>query len=326
MPRVSVLGNGGWGNAIAIQAIRSGNSVTIWGHDTLHLAACEATRSNAKYLPDIALPPELSFQADLEKAVADAEIALIAIPTAHLRSALAPLAKSKLAPIWLSLTKGMEAQTLAMPTQIARETLDAEEVGVLSGPNIANEVAAGLPASALVAHSKGAAQVQAALSSAQFRIYRSSDIVGAELGGVVKNVIAIAAGIIDGMGLGDNAKAALLVRGMVELQRLGVAMGASEATFAGLSGVGDLFVTCTSRFGRNRGFGERLGKGLSVEAAQDAGGKVVEGYHTARSIVTLAEKFKVEMPICAAIHDILYEGVAPRQALNDLMTRDPKAE
>ena len=327
---ISVIGNGSWGTALAIVWAKKGHPVTIWGHNTEYLKECEAARENTRYLPKHRLPDAISFQPDIAAAFEGSDVVVDAVPTRHLRAVFSGLKDSYPAQTPLvSLSKGIEKETLKFPSQILAEETGAETVAVLSGPTMAEEVVRGLPASVTLAHKKlrVAQELQHAFSTQSLRVYASDDPVGVELAGAAKNVIAIAAGLCDGMGLGDNAKAALMARGLNELRGLGRALGARDETFSGLSGVGDLYTTCASPYGRNRGFGERLGKGLSIEEAQDASqGMIVEGVDTAASIHQLARSEGVELPICEAVYSILYQEVAPRDALNELMSRDLKVE
>jgi len=329
-PRITVIGNGGFGTAIAVLLARKNLDVTIWGNNGEYLLECERVRENSRYLKGIALPQNLKFNANLDAAVKDADLIVQAVPTRHLRAVFADL--NGVIPVEtpvLSLTKGIENETLLFPSEIIAQLTGAQHVAVLSGPSMAEEIAKGQPASVTIAHEKAeiATFAQHLCNTSTFRVYANQDRVGVELGGAVKNVIAIAAGLSDGMGLGDNAKAALLARGMAELMRLGRALGALDETFSGLAGVGDLYTTCASPFGRNRGFGERLGKGMTIEEATEAsGGMVVEGVNTAQSIIKLAAKHGVEMPIAESVHAVLYESIAPRDALQALMTRDLRHE
>lgn len=328
--RITMVGNGGFGNAIAVLLARKGLPVTIWGNDAEYLEQCAATRSNPKYLPEVVLPETISHQPDLIKALDGADLVIQAVPTRHLRSVFEG-ARGNYDPQTplVSLTKGIEQQTLKFPSEIIAECTGAHSVAVLSGPSMAEEIVRMKPASVTVAHENQAlaTNVQELCNTPYFRVYANTDRVGVELCGAVKNVIAIAAGISDGMGLGDNAKAALLARGMAELGRLAKSLGAKEETISGLAGIGDLFTTCASPFGRNRAFGERLGQGMSLdEATQASGGMVVEGVNTAQSLIALAEKQSVELPIAEAVHAVLYQGVSSKDALEALMTRELRHE
>jgi glycerol-3-phosphate dehydrogenase (NAD(P)+) len=311
---------------------RHGHTVALWGNNTAHLRECAAIHENRLYLPGIKLPDTIKYVEAAKDAVAGASLVLVAIPTRYIRTAMAGLSLSTgpRPDAVLSLTKGIEQHSLRFPSEIVQEeTGFPGTVGVLSGPTMALEIAQHHPASITLAHpnAKLAEQLQGELATSTFRVYLSTDRLGVELAGAVKNVIAIAAGVADGMGLGDNAKAALLTRGLTELRRLGRTLGAVDETFMGLAGVGDLYTTCASPLGRNRGFGERLGRGMSpLEAQKDMGGKAVEGYDTAVSIHELAIKHRVEMPISAAVYKVIHLGWTPMAALRELLARDLRAE
>jgi glycerol-3-phosphate dehydrogenase (NAD(P)+) len=329
-PPVTILGNGGWGAAMALILARRGISVTMWGHDSAYLMECARTRRNRHYLPGVEMPASTKYEPDRDAAVRNAGLVLVVVPTRHLRATLHGL-RGVFNPdvTAVSLSKGIERATLRFPSAIIREETGANHVAVLSGPTMAEEVAHGLPASITVAHpvAEVASRVQAVLSGGAFRVYASNDRVGVELAGAAKNVIAIATGICDGMKMGDNGKAALLARGIAELRRLGRALGANDETFMGLAGVGDLYTTCASPYGRNRGYGERLGKGLSHEAAMaEMDGMIVEGADTADSLHQLAARERVEMPICDAVYQIIYRGMSPREALTSLLSRELRPE
>lgn len=327
---IVIIGNGGWGTAIAIALAGKDLAVTIWGHDATHLAECERERENRRFLPDVKIPKDVRFEHDPIKPVKDATLIVSAIPTRYLRSTIKRFkgAFDPNTPI-VSVTKGIENDTLELPSAIIAYETDARTVAVLSGPTMAEEVARGLPSSATIAceNIDVARAIQETMSTDSFRIYASDDRVGVELGGAAKNVIAIVAGLCDGMKLGDNAKAALLARGLAELRRLGAAKGARDETFAGLSGVGDLYTSCASPYGRNRGFGERVGKGMTpAKAIEASGGMIVEGVDTAKSIHQLAQRQGVEMPICEAVYRIVYENLLPAEALRRLLERGLRTE
>ncbi len=303
---------------------------TLWGHDAAELAKIAAAGENVIFLPGYPLPESLKFESDDAAALTRAECVVSAVPCQFLRSVWGRLKPHIPAGVPIvSITKGIEIGTLLRPTQIISETLGSDyPLVTLSGPNIADEIAAGLPATATVACKDAALaqQVQQAFNTSMFRVYTNDDCIGVELAGAMKNVVAIAAGLIDGIGAGDNAKAALITRGLAEIQRLGVALGASEKTFTGLSGLGDLFTTCVSPKGRNRSFGERIGKGASVEEAIHATQSVVEGVPTCGGIVELAKKHNVEMPITESIYSIIQKQKTVKEAIANLMTRELKAE
>ena len=326
---ISIIGDGGWGTAIGVILASKGVSSTIWGHDAEHIERCRAEHVNVQFLPEVPLPDLIEFTASIDEAVRDATLFVNAVPTRYLRSVMKNFAgKFGDVPV-VSLTKGIENETLTLPCDIVTEVTGASTVAVLSGPTMAEEVARGMPASATIAcdNLDVSRRIQEALSTDNFRLYASDDRIGVELGGAVKNVIAIAAGLCDGMKLGDNAKAAMLARGLAELRRLGAAMGARDETFSGLSGVGDLYTSCASPYGRNRGFGERVGKGMTPdEAVEASSGMIVEGVNTATSIHQLAAKKQVEMPICEAVYRIIHDSLPPADALRELLSRELRAE
>lgn len=322
---ISVLGAGAWGTALAKLLTEAGHAVLLWGHQPAHLHDIKAARENRRLLPGVPLPADLRFEADLDRA-ASADLLVLALPSKAISQVAARLGKHQ--GIVVSTTKGIEFETgLTMSGVIARGMPRARIVA-LSGPTIAIEVARGVP-TAIVAASAGEAdarQVQECFSTPAFRVYSSTDLPGVELGGALKNVFAIAAGVCDGLGFGDNAKAALITRAIAEMRRLGVAAGAQAETFAGLSGLGDLTVTCFSRHSRNRTFGEKLGRGGRPEAILEELVSVVEGHPTTRAAHQLAQRLGVTSPIIDEVHAMLYAGKHPQAAVHDLMTRELKAE
>jgi len=328
--KATVIGNGGMGSVCAMLLCENGIETTMWGHDAAELAQIAAARENVIFLPGYPLPETLRYDADDMTALAESKLLISAVPCQFLSSVWTRLRPHVPAGVPIvSITKGIEIGTLRRPTQILAEVLGpSHPLATLSGPNIADEIAHGLPATSTVAcqDAELAKQIQLAFNTPRFRVYTNDDCIGVELAGAMKNVIAIAAGLIDGIGLGDNAKAALITRGLAEIQRLGVALGASEKTFTGLSGLGDLFTTCVSPKGRNRGFGERIGKGMGVDEAVAATNSVVEGVPTCGGIVDLAEKHSVEMPITESIYSIIQKQKTVKEAIDDLMTRELKAE
>jgi len=324
--KITVLGAGAWGTALARLLQAGKHSVTLWGHDAAHLEKIRQSRRNERYLPGIDLPEGLSFEQDLCGAIDDAECVVIAVPSKGFRAIAQQLASY--CGVIVSVTKGIEYDTGLTMCGIVAEAAPRAKRAALSGPTFAVEVARGVPTAIVTASADLAvgARVQALFNSPTFRVYTSTDVLGVELGGALKNVIAIAAGIGDGLGFGDNAKAALVTRAVSEIRRLGVACGAQISTFTGLSGLGDLMVTCFSRHSRNRAFGERIGRGeqaAQIAASMDA---VAEGYPTARSAHRLAQQHAVVTPVIAEVHAMLYEGKDVRQAVRDLMTRDLKPE
>jgi glycerol-3-phosphate dehydrogenase (NAD(P)+) len=323
---VTLLGAGAWGTALGVVLSRNGHSVRLWGHRPEHVASLARTRSNERFLPGVALEGDWTFEADFDAAVAGAHVVVIAVPSKAFREAAGRLAGFQ-GPV-VSVTKGIEFSTGLTMTGVLDAVAPGLRVAALTGPSLALEVAQGIP-TAVVAASRDEAVsrvVQDLFHRPAFRVYRSTDLIGVELGGALKNVIAIAAGVCDGLGYGDNAKAALVTRGKTEMMRLGVARGARAETFSGLSGLGDLVLTCFSRQSRNRGFGEHVGRGRPVAEALAASESAVEGYPTARSAWALARRLRVDAPIIAEVHAMLYEGKDVRQAVQDLLSRDSKAE
>ena len=300
--------------------------MTLWGHDVENLEITRRAGQNQRYLPSIALSPELRFEQDLNKAVDAAECVVLAVPSKYFREVTNGLERFK--GIAVSVTKGIEYETGLTMSGILRETMPDASAVAFSGPTLAVEVAQNIPAAIVAAHPdiEIAKTVQRLFSTPSFRVYTTSDVLGVELGGAVKNVVAIAGGIGDGLGFGDNAKAALVTRAIVEIRRLGIACGAQSETFAGLSGLGDLTVTCFSKLSRNRGFGERVGRGEKVSDILASTITVAEGYPTARSAYQLARKVNVETPIIDEVHEMLYRGKDIRRAVHDLMTRELKPE
>jgi glycerol-3-phosphate dehydrogenase (NAD(P)+) len=333
---ISIIGDGGMATVLAILLCEKQREmkyeVKMWGYNRRQLDDIAQSRENKKFLPGYKTPNALIFEPDDARIMADADLIVSAVPCQFMRSVwnrLKDYAPSDV-PI-VSVAKGIENDTLLRPTQIFADILGEERVtryAALSGPTIADELARKLPATACVASSdeKLAKSIQRTFNCPWLRVYTNTDIVGVELAAACKNIIAIAAGIIDGVGAGDNAKAALLTRGLAEIARLGLAMGAKPQTFAGLAGLGDLVTTCISPKGRNRSLGERIGKGQTLQQAQDATESVVEGVATCKSVVALAGRHGVEMPITKAVYEVLFEDKPVRTAIDELMSRQLKAE
>ncbi len=327
---IAVIGAGSWGTALALQFARSGREVRLWGRDAEQLAAIDSDGVNRRYLPDVPFPDNLHVEADLGACLDGVKDILIAVPSHGLRETLIkvqPLLDSAARICWA--TKGFELSTGELPHQVAGEVLgDDRAMAVLSGPTFAKEVGAGLPTALTIAASDAefADDLAAALSGDSFRAYTSGDMIGVEVGGAVKNVLAIGAGISDGLGFGANTRIALINRGLVEMTRLGVALGANQDTFMGLAGMGDLVLTCTDNLSRNRRMGLALASGKSIEEAQEEIQQVVEGVLAAKAVKQVADRMSVEMPICQQIYRILYEGLAPREAVVALMGRALKPE
>jgi glycerol-3-phosphate dehydrogenase (NAD(P)+) len=327
---IAVLGSGSWGTALAIQFARAGKPTRLWGRDPAQLKDMRATRRNRRYLPDAEFPELLQVAESLDGALNGVRDVLVAVPSSGFRPLLTQLA-TKLTPevrvAWA--TKGFERDTGLLPHQVAREALGEHyTTAVLSGPTFAKEVGAGLPTAMVVASSNEAFAMRVAedLASPGFRTYVSTDIVGVEIGGAVKNVIAIGAGLSDGLGFGANMRVALITRGLNEMTRLGVALGASERTFMGLAGLGDLVLTSTDDQSRNRRCGLALARGITVDEAMREIGQVVEGYHAARVLRAVAARLKLDLPICEGICRILFDGANAREVVRDLMGRPPQAE
>ncbi len=326
----AVVGDGGWGTALAVYLHRIGHRVRWWGAFPAYLRELDQRRENRKYLPGVPIPQGLRILPDLEQALADAELVFVAVPSQHLRGVvrrIAGLQAGRRRAMVVSVAKGLEQQTLKRMSQVIREELGATQpLAVLSGPTIASEVARRRPASVVVASGSRevAERVQGLCVSSQLRIYTCGDVSGVELGGALKNPIAIAAGVCDGLALGSNAKAALITRGVVEMSRLGVALGARERTFWGLSGLGDLVTTCFN--GRNRWLGEQLGRGRSLRQVLASTPMVIEGVDTSTAAVALARRHGVELPIIEQVHAVLFRGRSPQRALRDLMLRSGKPE
>lgn len=329
---VAIISDGGWGTALACLLSGNGHRVALWGPFPEVTEEIRATRVNSRYLAGVAIPDAVEPTNDLAVALAGADLAVFATPVVYLRSVAeraAPLLKGPDAPRSVCVAKGIERETLLRGSQVVAEVIASADVGLLFGPSHAEEVARHQPTTVVAAARDAAfaAEIQATFMNDRFRVYTSDDPIGVETGAAVKNVIAIAAGICDGLDLGDNAKSALLTRGLAEIIRLGVALGARRETFAGLSGLGDLITTCISPFGRNRRVGLEIGKGKSLDQARnDMAPMVPEGPFTTQSVCALAEREGVEMPIARAVRQVLFERKPPLEAVQELMTRDPKAE
>jgi len=325
-----VLGAGSWGTALAVHLARTGHPTVLWGRDTAQMAAFAAARCNTRYLAATPFPDSLRIESSLASAVAGADELLLAVPSHGFRECLeqvAPLMRPGMRVAWA--TKGFELDTGKLPHQVANEVIGIEvPKAVLSGPTFAREVGLGLPTAMTVASRDNdyALALARGLSGQNFRAYASTDVVGVEVGGATKNVLAIGAGISDGLGFGANTRVALITRGLAEMMRLGVALGAEKDTFMGLAGLGDLVLTCTDDQSRNRRFGLALAAGKSTAEAQREIGQVVEGVLAARAIRDVASKHRVEMPIAEQISRVLYAGLAPRDAVAALMGRAVKSE
>ncbi|GHF49621.1 glycerol-3-phosphate dehydrogenase [NAD(P)+] [Streptomyces mashuensis] len=331
MTRCAVFGTGSWGTAFAMVLADAGCEVTMWGRRAALVDAVNNGRTNPDYLPGVELPAAVRATTDPAEAARDADFTVLAVPSQTLRenlTAWTPL----LAPgtVLVSLMKGVELGTAKRMSEVVEEVagVTADRVAVLTGPNLAREIAARQPAAAVVAcrDEDVAKRLQAACHTAYFRPYTNTDVVGCELGGAVKNVIALAVGIADGMGLGDNAKASLITRGLAETTRLGLAMGADAHTFAGLAGMGDLVATCSSPLSRNHTFGTNLGRGMSLEETIAVTRQTAEGVKSCQSVLDLARRHHVDMPITETVVGIVHEGKSPKVALKELMARSAKPE
>jgi glycerol-3-phosphate dehydrogenase (NAD(P)+) len=329
--RAAVLGAGSWGTAFATVLVDAGCHVTLWARRPELAAAINETHVNADYLPDVTLPDSLRATADAGAALDSAEFVVLAVPSQTLRSNLSGWV-DLLPPrcLLVSLMKGIELQTSQRMSEVICEVADVsgDRVAVVTGPNLAREIAARQPAASVVASidESVAERLQQACMTPYFRPYTNTDVVGCELGGTVKNVIALAVGMAAGMGFGDNAKASLITRGLAETTRLGVALGADPLTFSGLAGLGDLVATCTSPLSRNRTFGERLGRGESLDDVTATTTEVAEGVKSCRSVLDLARKHDVDVPITEHVVFVAHDGMSPRDMVRSLMSRDAKPE
>ena len=328
---MTVIGAGSYGTALALTLARNQHPVVLWGHDPQHMARLAAERENAAFLPGIPFPPGLHIEADLAKAVTASRDILVVVPShvfGEVLQQLRPYLRPDSRLVWA--TKGLEAETGRLLQDVAREVLgDAIPLAVLSGPTFAKEMAVGMPTAISVSASdpQFSADLQQLFHCGKsFRVYNSPDFIGVQLGGAVKNVIAIGAGMSDGMGFGANARTALITRGLAEMTRLGVALGAESATFMGMAGLGDLVLTCTDNQSRNRRFGMMLGQGHDVAQAQASIGQVVEGYRNTKEVYVLAQRLGVEMPITEQIYQVLYCGKDAREAAVALLARASKSE
>ncbi len=324
-----VIGDGGWGMAIALSLHRAGRQVHVWGFDEEYTAEVASNRENRKFLPGVPIPPDILWTSDVDAALDGVDEVYSVVPTQFLRPTMERFAHKLAGLPVFSASKGLELATLKRPTEILADVLGADTpLGVVSGPSHAEETALGMATSIVAAavDSSLAERAQAHLSSASLRVYTTNDLVGAELGGALKNIIALGAGIADGVGLGDNAKAALVSRGLVEMARYGEQMGAQRETFFGLSGAGDLMVTCYSKHSRNRSLGQAIGQGEKLKDILARTEKVAEGVWTCKAIQEAASQFGIEMPITQQVYAILFHEVDPQEAVKNLMQRPTKAE
>lgn len=344
--KITILGDGGWGTTLAVLLAKKGFKATLWGAFKDNIAAVSKTRINQKFLPGVKLPSSIVLTSDLVLALKDADLIVLAVPSQFIRQVLEQVKKLNISPStllridgehsrtisfipFLSVVKGIEAKTLMRVSEIIYQELGKDlRLAVLSGPTIASEVANEVPTAAVIssADEKLAQSLQRIFMTRGFRVYTNSDMVGVELGGSLKNVIAIACGISDGLGFGTNTKAALLARGLAEISRMGLAMGAKKETFSGITGLGDLVTTCISRHSRNRSVGEQIGKGRKLKNIVSHMNMVAEGVATTKAAYLLSKKYRVSMPIINEVYSVLYRNKDPLKAVNDLMTRERKEE
>lgn len=328
MTKISIIGAGSWGIALASLLYHQGNKIAVWSAVGSEINALNTTR-RLPTLPDLKLPESMFFTEDLEQAMKDSDMLIMAVPSIYVRQTaekMRPFCKK--GQILVNVAKGIEDVTLMTLSAVIEQELPMADVAVLSGPSHAEEVSRGLPTTCVVgARSRQTAEwIQERFMSPVFRVYTSPDILGIEIGGALKNVIALAAGIADGLGYGDNTKAALITRGIYEITRLGLIMGGKTSTFGGLSGIGDLIVTCASMHSRNRRAGILIGKGYSMKEAMDEVQMVVEGVYSAKAGLALAKRYQVPVPIITEVNQVLFEGKSARSAVNDLMLRDRTEE
>lgn len=329
MKHVAVIGDGGWGTALALHLISKNFQVRVWGPDAEYLAAVRRWRENKLYLPGIALPDNIAWTADCREAAAGAELAVLAVPSKYCRAVFQKftgLLEKKCAV--LSVGKGLDPLTKKRISEVAAEYFGNHPLAVLSGPSHAEEVARGVPTAVVLAarDQNLAGRLQKVIMTPKFRIYTSDDVTGVELSGALKNIIAIAVGISDGIGFGDNTRAALITRGLAEITRIGCGLGGRFETFAGLSGMGDLIVTCTSRWSRNRAVGERLGKGEMIDAITSSMKQVAEGVTTCAIAHDIAKKIKVSAPITDEVYAVIHHGKSPPAAVAALLSRVARPE
>lgn len=329
--KITILGDGAWGTTLAAMLSKNGQDVVMWSAFPEHLDIMNRERKNEKYLKGIRIPSNVIFEKDLGKAIKFGEYIVLGIPSKFFREVVKNIKKengSLKGKVFISVAKGLEQKTLKRMTEILKEELGNVQTAVLSGPTIAIEVARELPALVVIAsrnHSV-AKKIQDIFSNKYFRVYTSTDVTGVELGGPLKNIIAVVAGISDGLGFGSNAKAAILSRGIVEIQRLGEKMGAKRKTFYGLAGLGDLSTTCISPESRNRTLGEKIAKGKTLKEVVESTDSIIEGATTAEVVYQLSKKYKVDMPIVSSVYHVLYKNKSPQEALAEMMGRKRKPE
>jgi glycerol-3-phosphate dehydrogenase (NAD(P)+) len=328
---ITILGDGAWGTTLAILLAENGHNVSVWSAFPEHLKELDKKRENKKYLSGIKIPQSINFEKDLSTAIEKSDWIVFAIPSKFFRSVANQIKETKIPlkrKVFINVAKGLEQKTFKRMTEVLKEELGSVQVAVLSGPTIAIEVAKKMPAIIVVAsaNKKTAKDIQEIFSNDYFRVYTSSDVVGVEISGPLKNIIAVVAGISDGLGFGANTKAAILTRGIVEIQRLGQKLGAKRKTFSGIAGLGDLSTTCISPESRNRTFGERIAKGESLEKILKTTDGIIEGVTTSEAVYQLSKKYKVDMPLARGVYQMIYEKKSPKEAVRELMQRKKKAE
>ena len=329
--KITIIGDGGWGTALSVHLTKKGYDVTLWGPFPDYVKQMAKTRVNKKFLPGIRLPRGLKIVDDYTRAIAQSQLIVFAVPSKYALGILKKIRQGHFnfsKKIFLSATKGIETKSLLRMSEMIRQELGPIRLAVLSGPNIASEVAKGIPSTAVAASTNIniAKTIQTIFNTNTFRIYTNTDLIGVELGGSLKNIIAIACGICDGLGYGTNTKAAILTRGLAEMATLGQALGTKTKTFFGLSSLGDLVTTCFSPSSRNRSVGEALGSGQSIRSILSSMKMVAEGVETVKATYQLSRKLKISMPITTEIYNIIYKGKKPSRAVNDLMNRQLKSE
>lgn len=328
---ITVIGDGGWGTTLAIHLAKKGYPVSLWGPFPEYVNKMAKNRYNSKFLPGIRIPEKVKLICSLKDVISAADLIVFAIPSKFATSIIKKIKRTNInleEKMFLNVTKGFDYDSLLPMTEVITQILGDIPLAVLSGPTIATEVAKGIPSSAVVGteNKKLAVQIQEIFSTDRFRIYRNTDMLGVELGGALKNIIAIACGVCDGLGYGTNTKSALLTRGLAEMARLGKALGAKTQTFSGLSGMGDLATTCFSPQSRNRSVGEKLGKGKSIKDITAKMNMVAEGVESVRAVRKLSQKLKIETPISQEVYNIIYHQKKPQQAVDDLMLRPVTTE
>ena len=329
MKRIGILGGGSWGTALSVLLAKKGYDVELWIRNETQIKNIEKTKENTKYLPGIIIPSNTKITNNIEKAVKDKDVLVLAVPSHSIREILKQIKDNVTSgQIIVNVAKGLEPKTLLRISEVIKQEIPDCKFAVLTGPSHAEEVAKDIPTTIVVASKEKevAEYVQEMFTTSSFRVYTNPDIIGAELGGAFKNIIALGAGISDGLGYGDNTKAALMNRGIIEITRLGEKMGAHSKTFAGLTGIGDLIVTCTSMHSRNRRAGILIGKGMKINEAVDSIGMVVEGISATKAAYKLSKKYEVKMPIVEELYGVLYEGNDVKESVINLMLRDKKTE